>query len=217
MKSWIPIVVFSGLAAFSRAAEHSDPFAEPVVVPIDRSGDKRSDKFLSDQLLKAFEESRLDNGVGKGREVIRITVLRSFDAPVMFKWFPAPLGQVSELEVKRLKVVVGADGARSYQGMDFHQRLKLRPTQEGLLKEIYEHSPLQELPQTDWTAEGLDGSDWIYEAAAEKGSIRIARWSPINPVVEGTKIDPKRLSKELQLTTFALMLWTLSGIDERPY
>ena len=210
-------ILLLGLMGISLAQDSVDPFAEPAVVPIDRSADKKSDKFLSDDLLNAFEERRLDDGVGKGREVIRITVIRSFHAPVMFKWFPAPPGQESELEVKRLKVAIGADGERSYQGIDFHQRLKLRPSQEGLLKEIYQHSPLQDLPQVDWTGKGLDGSDWIYEAAAGEGSVLIARWSPIDPVLEGQKIDRKRLSKELQLTTFSLMLWTLSGIDERPY
>lgn len=201
---------------FARAEEGSDPFAAPAVAPIDRSGDKRSDKFLSDELLKAFEERRLDDGA-KDREVIRITVLRSFDAPLMFKWFPAPPGQESELEVKRLKVVRREDGSRTFDGMDFQKRLKLRASQELLLKEIYRHSPLQDLPQADWAGDGLDGSDWIYEASAEDRSTLIARWSPINPVLKGTGIDRQRLSKELQLTTFSLMLWVLSGIDDRPY
>jgi len=215
MKSRIATIAFLGLVVFSRAEQSSDPFAEPVVVPIERSGDNKSDKFLSDELLKAFEEQRLDDGA-KVR-VVRITVLRSFDAPLMFTWFPAPSGQESELEVKRLKVVRGQDGKRTFDGIDFHQRLKLRPSQELLLKEIYQHSPVEDLPQADWSGGGLDGSNWIYEAAAGDESILIARWSPINPGVEGTEIDRQRLSKELQLTTFSLMLWTLSGIDEKPY
>ena len=138
MISRITSLLFLGLMSISIADEPVDPFAEPVVVPIDRKADKKSVNFLSDDLIKAFEEQRLDDGVGKGREVIRITVLRSFHAPVMFKWFPAPPGQESELEVKRLKVAIGSDGERSYQGIDFHQRFKLRPSQEGLLKEIYD-------------------------------------------------------------------------------
>jgi hypothetical protein len=217
MRSRIVIIAFLGVTLLSGAEKSSDPFAQPVVVSIDRSGDKKSEEFLSEDLLKAFEERRLDKGTGKGREVIRITVLRSFDAPVVFKWFPAPPGQESELEVKRLKVAVGKDGERSYQGIDFHQRLKLRASQELLFKEIYQHSPLQDLPQKDWVMEGLDGSEWIYEAAAGDGSILIARRNPVTPILEGTEVDRQRLSKELQLTTFSLMLWTLSGIDERPY
>jgi hypothetical protein len=217
MKLLTIIIAFLGVTLISWGEKPIDSFVEPEVVTIDRSGDKKSEAFLSEDLLKAFEERRLDKGIGNGRTMIRITVLRSFDAPVVFKWYPAPPGQESELEVKRLKVAVGRDGERIYQGIDFHQRLKLRASQELLLKGIYQHSSLQDLPQKDWVMGGLDGSKWIYEAAAGDRSILVARWSPIHPTLEETEVDRQRLSKELQLTTFSLMLWALSGIDERPY
>ena len=223
MRAGLSSLLLLGLTLLASADDTSDdtsddPFAVPEPKPVDRSADKKSDGFLSDELLKALDERRLDKGTGKGDGVIRITVLRSFHAPLVFKWFlSSELGRPSMLHVKRLKYVVNDKGERTYKGLDLHQKLKLRPSQEELLKTIYAHAPLQELPQAYWTHASLDGSQWIYEAAAKSGSILIARRNPINPLLEGTKIDPKRLSHELRLTAFAMMLWTLSGIDERPY
>jgi hypothetical protein len=196
------------------AIGEDDPFAEPPKTEIDRTGDKKSDKVLTDRLLKAFEEERLDKGTGKGRPVIRITILRSFHAPLMFKWFPGEDGEESFLVVKKL---IKKQGEVDFQGLDTNKRVKLTASQETLLKEMFTNSPFQDLPQEDWQSPGLDGSEWIYESAASDAEILITRVNPVDPVLEGAKIAPKRLSKELQLTSFTMMLWLLSGIDERAY
>ncbi len=60
-----------------------DPFAEPPQTEIYRTGDRKSDKVLTDRLLNAFEEERLDQGTGKVRQVIRITIPGSFHAPLI--------------------------------------------------------------------------------------------------------------------------------------
>ena len=213
----LPALLLLCLSMLVSAQDKADPFAAPEPKLIDRSSDKKSDKFLSDKLLEALDERRLDEGMGTGSAVIRITILRSFHAPLVLKWFPAEPNKESWLHVKRLKWEVNDKGERNYLGLDLNKKIKLRPSQEKLLKTIYAHSSLQELPQAYWTPEALDGSQWIYEAAAKDGSILIARRNPINPTLNGTKIQTQRLLHELQLTTFALMLWTLSEIDEEPY
>ncbi|WP_411846756.1 hypothetical protein AAFN60_04145 [Roseibacillus persicicus] len=204
-------------ALLSNAEETKDPFAYVNPAPVDRTGDQKSDRFVTDSILEAFGEERLDTGTGKGRALIRITVLRSFHAPLMFKWYPAEVGKDSFLQVKRVKLVVNDKRERIYQGLDLDQILVLRPSQERLLTSIYSNAPLQSLPQAYWTPEALDGSRWMYEAAAEDGSIIIVRRNPIDPSLEGVSVEKDRLSHELQLTSFAMMLWTLSGVDEEPY
>jgi len=204
-----------GIAGIAQGSP--DPFTPIEPEAVDRSSDKKSDTFISTEILKAFGERRLDEGTGKGSPVIRITILRSFHAPLMFIWYPADPGHESHLHVKRLKFVVNDKGERIYKGLDMNQNLKLRPSQEGFLKTLYGLSPLQDLPQTDWTHESLDGSQWIYEAAAEDGSILIARCNPVDPLLKCAQVKHQRLLRESQLTQFALMLWGLSGIDERPY
>ena len=193
-----------------------DPFAIVEKEPIDRKGDKKSTDVIDDKLLTAFGEKRLDKGTGKDRAVIRIIVTRSFHAPLLFKWYPADDTLKPLLHVKRLKVK-RTETETIYEGLDLDKRIELKTSQENLLKNIYRHSPIDELPQDYWTPAALDGSGWIYEVAAGDSSILLTRRNPIKPFLEGTKISPARLSLELQLTTFSLMLWTLSDIDEEPY
>jgi hypothetical protein len=192
------------------AIGENDPFAEPPKAEIDT---RKSANGLTDSLLKAFEEEHLDKGTGKGRPVIRITILRSFDAPLMFKWFPGEDGEESFLIVKKLQ----KHGEDDFHGLETNKRMKLSSSQEKHLQAMFTHSPLQDLPQEDWQLPGLDGSEWIYEAAAGDAEIMITRVNPVDPVFEGEKIAPSRLAKELQLTSFTMMLWMLSGIDERAY
>ena len=191
-----------------------DPFAESPKTEIDRTEDQKTDEVLTDRLLKAFGEERLDKGTGKGRQVIRVTIQRSFHAPLMFKWFPGEDGEESFLIVKKLLKKEGED---DFQVLDTNKRVELNPNQEKLLKEMFTRSPLQDLPQEDWQSPGLDGSQWIYEAAAGEAEVWIARINPVYPILEGTKITPTRLAKELQLTSFTVMLWLLAGIDEKAY
>lgn len=199
------------------AEDDNGVFDPPPPIVIDRSKDKESKCFLNDTLLTAFDEKRLDNGTNK--PVLRITILRSFDAPLMFKWFPSGEGKGAVLHIKKLKVDRDTDGSQVYKGLDTNKQIKLSEAQERLLKHTYHHSPVDELPQPFWQPDSLDGSVWIYELAAQKGSILIARQDPIAPneIFDNLIVDPKRLAREMQLTTFTLMLWALSGIDEKPY
>jgi hypothetical protein len=219
MKTLTTLICFL-LTIFSVYAEDKvDPFNPEPPKVIDRSKDEGSKLFLRDDLLKAFGEKRLDNGTDKA--VLRITVMRSFHAPLMFKWFPSEDGKDAWLHVKTLKVDSNADGDRVYKGLDTNKRIKLTTAQRKLLQTTYGQSPMQDLPQPFWQPEALDGSRWIYEVAAEGGgSILIARRNPIDPrkaCIDFSKIRPERLAKELQLTSFTLLLWALSGVDERPY
>lgn len=206
-----------------RAEDQTDPFAVVEKEAVDRSGDKTSEHFISDALLKLFGERRLDEGFGKESTLIRITVLRTFDAPLMFKWYPGEQGGESVLQVKRLKFVINEKGEKIIKNLDLNQKLVLRPSQKRFLKTVYGKSPLADLTQKsplyhdDEINSMLDGSLWIYEVAGSKKSIVIVRHNPIDPQLEGKKIAPNKLVPELQLTTFAMLLWGLSGIDERPY
>ena len=204
------------------AQETPDPFAGPDKLgpkPIDRTSDKKSSAYLTDELLKALGEERLDGGKKRGSPVLRITVLRSFHAPLIFKWYPGePLGE-SSLHVKRLKMVIDEKGEQAYAGLDFNQQLRLRPAQNRLLWTIYNETGFSLLPQLCFTAkEVLDGSEWIYEEADKDGSILLSRRNPVHlPLDKEKEVVVDRLACEMRLTTLAMMLWTLSGVDEEPY
>ncbi|MBU4461173.1 MAG: hypothetical protein KJ579_11435, partial [Verrucomicrobia bacterium] len=180
---------------------------------------------LTDEILEAFEEPRLDNGFGEA--VIRITVLRSFHAPIMFIFYPRredpgePL-----LYVKRLRRVVDEqfiDHRRvRHEDLDFHNQLKLRVGQRDALYTILGQADVGNLPSECWQRPGLDGSAWIYEFAAEGGSTLLRRRSPIatKDYLDSLarmdmldQVDILRLAREMNLTTFAMMIWTLSGLD----
>ncbi|BDS05356.1 hypothetical protein NT6N_03960 [Oceaniferula spumae] len=195
--------------------QDKDPFSRLDPKPVDRSKDLKSDSFISNGLLAAFREKRLDKGSGNKKSLIRITIRRSFHSTLMFQWFPGE----SRLQVKRLKPHDDPFGD-SWGELDLDRSVKLPEAQQKLLKILYSNAPLEIMPQDFWQPQGLDGSTWIYESAAEGGSILVARRNPVDPSVvciADTGIKPGRLSKELQLTSFALMLRTLSGIDEEPY
>lgn len=193
-----------------------DPFSDSGVKPVDKTKDLGSENFLSEGLLAAFKEKRLEKGIGNTKSLIRITIIRSLHSPLMFQWFPGE----SRLQVKRLNNDSDPFGD-SYGELSMNRAVKLTAIQNNLLKSLYSKAPLDILPQAYWQPQGLDGSTWVYESAvARKGTILVARRSPIDPSkasLEYTNIKSDRLAKELQLTSFALMLWMLSGVDEDPY
>lgn len=218
MKNHFAALFFLALAGSPTIAdEAADPFAVVVKKPIDRRADKPSEHFLSNDLLKAAGERRLSGSIRDGDLFIRITILRSFHGPLVFKWFPAHPEGTPKLQIKRLKKGRNEEGEETYEGVDLEREVEISPAQDKLLKELYWNSPAQELPQPYWTHEALDGSKWIYEVMTDEGWILIARRNPINPVLDGLNEDRARISKELQLTSFALMLWMISGIDEEAY
>jgi hypothetical protein len=202
-------LIFQSIAYGDESAQ--DPFVAQEAKPLDRSKDLSSESFLSKGLLEAFKEKRLDKSSANQKSLIRITIRRSFHSPLMFQWFPSDY----RLHVKRLKSRGGAPGV-----LDIDRSVKLTEEQQKLLKSLYSKASLDALPQDFWQPQALDGSTWIYESTTLEGSILIARRNPIDPnedCLQYTKIKPSRLSKELQLTSFTLMLWMLSGIDEEPY
>ena len=197
------------------------PFAIVPSTKIDRSGDKKSLDFISEDLLNALHERRLDKGVGDNAPgVVRITVLRSFHPPLAFLWFPSSEGQESWLEVKRVRLQIDKEAKHTYNGLDLSTRIKIRPSQTTNLQEYFHGTRITDLPQSCWQPESLDGSTWIFEFAAEvpDRSILLVRRNPIYPLgaLKGSTISRERLLQESALTTFALLIWTLSGIDDVP-
>ncbi len=221
MKTAITAFLFLIAIAVADTEKAVDPFAEPPPKKVDRGADKKSVDFISDDILKVLQERRLDKGVGnEASGVIRITVLRSFHPPLAFMWFPAPEGQESWLEVKRAKMQTNGEGQRTYTGLDLNSRIKLRPSQTKNLQDFFQSTSIANMPQSCWQPEAMDGSTWIFEFAAEvpDRSTLLIRQNPIYPLaaLEGSTITKERLLQESALTTFALLIWTLSGIDDVP-
>lgn len=217
MKILIAAVTLLIGIALVGAEDAVDPFAYVPPKKADRTKDKGSVEVLSDEILKALGEPRLDKGTGKGGPgIIRITVIRSFHSPVVFKWLPGADGQQPSLQVKRAKMQKREDGTRIYTGLDIDTRVKLRPFQDHNLKTLFSNANFDGLTQDCWQGPGTDGSVWIYERAAEDGATLLVRHNPINPdsALEYSKITKKQLLQESNLTTFALMIWTLSEIDD---
>jgi hypothetical protein len=199
------------------AEKEVDPFAYVPPKKADRTEDKGSVDFISDDILKALKEVRLDKGTGKGGPgIIRITILRSFHSPMVFTWFPATEKQEPSLHVKRIMMKTDANGIRVYSGLDINKHIKLRSSQDKNLKTHFGNANFDGLGQDCWQGAGLDGSIWVYERAAEDGYTLIARNNPINPqsAVDHSTISKKQLLQESNLTIFALMIWTLSDIDD---
>ena len=189
-------------------ASTSPPKAEIVQLPA-------SEQYLSEHLLDRFNEPRLDNGSPDGKPVIRITVLRGNQSPVMMIWHPERRDGTSTLHVKVLKVDT-IQATTSYTSITLDRLITLTQAQTKALKSIYTLAPLQSLPKEPWQSETLDGSAWVYEAAAGKRSVMVCRRNPISPDLSTNEIPKARLVKELQLTSFGLTLWTMANIDEMP-
>lgn len=198
-------------------AEKNDPFDRSAEAEVDAGNDRTPPSPEEDEMMKAMGEVRLDKGTGKGGPgLIRITVLRSFHAPLVFTWFPGEGEREPSLQAKRAKMETDNMGNRTYTGMDLNVRVKLRPIQDKILKTLWENADFDGLPEECWQPASLDGSRWTYESAWEDGRTMISRTNPINPdiAIEHSPISKQQLLKESNLTTFALMIWTLSGIDE---
>jgi len=199
-----------------------DPFAVSKENVADRSMDRTSKEFLSDKLLKAFGAKRLDNGTGGDKEhfLIRLTVLRSLDPPLMFTWYIKERGEESSLNIQRLAVTFSDEEGMKYGKVDFNKHIRIKPNQVDLLRSVYHSADISKLPQLDWQEAVLDGSRWIYEVAVHDESIILERNNPVNLneiTFESFKVSLMRKERESNLTSFALMLWLLSGLDEMPY
>ena len=188
----------------------------------DRSMDKKSSVFLPDQLLQAFEEKRLDKGTGGDDSDfwLRLTVVRSFHAPLMFTWRMPSNGEESFLDVKRIQKLDSKSAPVTYKKYDLWTRKRVSAAQGRLLRSLFVDSALMKLPQKDWSLGNLDGSHWIYEVAASNDSLLVARSSPITAKAEELKaseVSTERIMQESKLNTLGLMLWLLSEIDDEPY
>jgi hypothetical protein len=188
----------------------------------DRSMDKNSSAYLSDSLLDAFDEKRLDKGTGGDDSDfwLRLTVIRSFHAPLMFTWRMHPNGGESFLDVKRVQKQNSKAAPISYKKHDLWTRKRVSATQGRLLKSLFDASALMELPRKDWSLGSLDGSQWIYEVAASNDARLVVRSSPITAKAdefEALKVPTARIMQESKLNALGLMLWLLSEVDEEPY
>ena len=222
MKTAITAFLFLIGITLAEPEKAVDPFAEPPPKKVDRSADKKSVDFISDDILNALQERRLDKVGNEASGVVRITALRSFHPPLAFLWFPAPEGQESWLEVKRVRMQIDKEGRRTYIGLDLNSRIRLRPSQTQNLQDFFfQRTRITDLPQGCWQPESLDGSTWIFEFPSEvpDRSTLLMRRNPIHPplaALEASTISKERLLQESALTSFALMIWTLSGIDDVP-
>jgi|GEM_PF-6168852 len=184
-----------------------DPFA--YVPPSDPNGKMSSRTVLDPIRLKAFQEPYLDKGTGDDRDLIRITISRSFHAPVMLKWYPGKEGESSQLQVKVLKK--GDDG-ESYSRIGLEKNITISAQQRDLLTRMVESSKATSLPAPCWQGAMLDGSTWIYEFASKGDSICLERKSPILSGIEIENLDKKRLLRETHLTALTMMLWQLADL-----
>jgi len=198
--------------------EAKDPYSAEAVAEVDRSKDRKSPEYISDEVLKALGEPRLDKGTGKDDlNVVRITVLRSFHAPLAFIWRMTPDGDT--LVVKRAKMKT-VDGERVYEELDIDKSISLSKGQVKLMKEFLGKVDFHLLPQIseqeEMGYETMDGSRWVYETAAAKESILFSKRNPLVffPPSELPPAAQGRLKSEVQLNQFAVMLWTMAGIDD---
>ena len=208
--------LFFCLTLLASGDQLQDPFAPEISEAVDRAVDKTSEEFLSDRTLKALNEKRLDKGTTDDRRVIRLTVLQVLDDQLVFTWQPATEKREATLSVKRLKCTYDNKWNITKQILKEYEQINLQPAQDRLLKSLYANAPIQALPQAPWTTDDVIGSLWIYEVATKDKSVLVVRRNPVNPILQGSTVSPARIKSELQLTTFGVVLWTLSGVDVTP-
>ena len=152
-------------------------------------------------------------------EVVRVTVLRSFHAPLAFIWRITRDG--GTLRVKRAKMrIEKEEEKRVYEGLDIDKSIPLSKEQMRMIQEFWGKVEFHDLPQISEQEEMmtgvLDGSSWVYEATVGKESILFAKSNPLD-FVPPSKLPPAakgRQKSEYQLNLFAVMLWTMAGIDD---
>ena len=118
-------------------------------------------------------------------------------------------------EVKREPQVLRQDAPQFHREQRPHVSTS-QPNQDKNINTLFGNANFDRLPQDCWQGPALDGSIWIYERAAEDGATMLVRHNPINPdeAVKNFPITKERLLLESNLTTFALLIWTLSNIDD---
>lgn len=220
MKIWLSLsLMLAGLCCLN-AEKMVDPFSEHAANnPVEKEEDEGPSAVLSDDLLKAFDEKSLDQGTGKkDMGVIRITILRSFKKSLMFSWYPSENGKEGILVVKRIPYRYDPDKGHIYGELDLNKRIQLSEAHEMLLKTLNTKADIFEMPKHDWQEGVLDGSLWIYESASDqKRGFVLSRRSPFDPVLEAGVISKERLLQETRLNAFALVMWTIAGLNEELY
>ncbi len=201
-----------------RADQAGDPFAtpaEPEQIQIATQGEE----YLSNGLLKAFNEARYKNTPRSNdvpeNGVIRITVLRPFASEVMLKWEPGSQGGESRLVIKQLAGDL-KDPERSSGNLVERRELKLNRAKTQILRKIYTMAPIQELPLQDDGSEVLDGVVWVCEVATSDSHESIVRKNQIGDDVADEVISRKQLLRESRFASFVLMLWVIGGLEGSP-
>lgn len=155
--------------------------------------------------------------------VVRITVLRSADAPIVFEWrdrskaneesliwFKRPEWERASLDPEEESPLMTKP--------NLERAIRLSEAENRMLKKLYQNSPVKNLSKGDWAPEGMDGSVWIFESMRSENLEWRVRRNLINPLgIERVKVPLSRVVSEMQLASFAVAIWALSGIDEVPY
>lgn len=200
MKILSPMVMISCLFSQLTMSEESN---NNSVVPV------------SQNYLSAFGESDYRKGSSLKRDVVRLTIIRSHDNPVMIKWYPHDDNEGNSIiEVKKLRRSGESLTPDEIKYVLFYSRSFLvdKKTSSSLSSIVNKAQP-NLLPKNDWKGAELDGSVWIYEFVAESSAYHVIRQSPLS--YEGIKnLEIDRIEGEMNLNALGMLLWGISQNQE---
>jgi hypothetical protein len=148
---------------------------------------ERMEGWFSKQLLAMNERPLFP--APYGREIYRFTWLRSFHNPMAFRLVVNPLGGGTLYATKN-------SGKGGYEPGTV---LEARETQLSAIEVARFQKHLSEsgfwtMPKFDESQDGLDGAEWIIEAATNGVHHFVVRWSPADPKFHTPMIDFMKLS-----------------------
>jgi len=176
------------------------------------SEEPKFEELLNEDVLAKLQEINLTNGTGE-KDQVRITILRSFQNPLIINWYPKALADEVAVHAKILTNELQLQNGQFY----IEAKSKLSNGQRNNLKQYFGIADPATLPANDWrSSDVLDGSVWIIEIASKNDSIRIFRRNPMEiPSVSSNQenVSKDRIWKEQFLVTFALNLLMASGLE----
>jgi len=207
-RNHIFLMFVSSIALLSTTLGDEDPFKTESDHNQDVINRVPSSKYLSDEILGAFKESRLDKGVGEAATIIRVTILRNSKDPIMFV-----LRFISSEKVNLIVKIIHNDN--NNQLMTSTPTILVSEGRLKLLKKVLDVANVENLPTMDWRGEEmLDGSRWIFEMAAGKEVILLERRSPLDYPKLDNRLNLDRLSREKNMVSFVSMLWMLADLRD---
>lgn len=180
------------------------------------------DLLVSDyaaRFIKSFKEPLYQNGANNlERRTVRLTIIRAHDDPVMITWFPVDdQHKNSFISIKKMKLIKPADPQKpeKYE-IYYDEKVKLGKEQsQNLVQVLTAINEFDKLYKEGYQPPMLGGSLWVYEFADTKGGSALERKSPLATEPDSLgKIPKKRIVREMKLTAFGLMLWSLSKNGE---